>query len=142
MTEGKSRSGGVRSCNRLLVTQKRVFSGYHVNHIRRVVEGDLPAATEAAKGVHERTLGGLDGEEADRAVVAEVGFKLLGRGGGKFEEKLPPETERHPGKRVEEFVQADLTEHRAEVGPVELRQVFKINEVRQGWPPDRWGREE
>ena len=62
--------------------------------------------------------------EADESLVS----KRLAQPGGRA------------GERVDDLIGRDLVEHRAEVAPVQVSEVFKVHEVRQGWPPDRWGR--
>ena len=98
------------------------------------------APAEAAEGLDDGALGGADRLERDRAVGVDLGLEPGGRGGGSLVSRCWRMPGRVPTRASRTWVVGDLVEDRAEVGAVEEVQVFEVNEVRQGSPPDRWGR--
>src|SRR5262249_52448514 len=112
------------------------------HHVRGVVEGDLPGAAEPAEGLDDGALGVAHGVERDDAVRAELGLDLAGRRGRELREELVAEAGAGAGQGLEDLVLGDLVEDGAEVAAVEQLEVFELDEVRQGSPPDRWGRAE
>ena len=107
-----------------------------------MVEGHDPTSAEAAKGLDKDALsveGHLDRDGASRI---ELSFETSGRRRRQLGQKPFTHAGTTPDESVEHLEFGNLVEDRAEVEPVEQSEVFKIDEikVRQGFPPDHWGR--
>ena len=111
------------------------------DHVLGVIERDLSASAEPAKRVDNDALGVQNRLEGDGTVFVDLGFELAGRSRREFRQQLPTNSGLGPEEGVEHLVRGNLVENRSEVDSVEQFEVFKLNEVRQGFPPDRLGRE-
>ena len=74
-------------------------------------------------------------------MFVDLGFELAGRSRREFRQQLPADSRFGPEEGVEHLRRGNLVENRSEVDSVKKFEVFKLNEVRQGFPPDRSGRE-
>jgi hypothetical protein len=101
----------------------------------------LPTAAEPTERINDRALGGLDGFEGHGFVHQYSGLERLGGRDGKLHQKLLANADRHADQCLENLLDADLAENGAEVSAIEKAEVFEIDELRQGSPPDHPGRE-